>query len=264
MRPVRAWTARQRLEQARPGLERGRRGSEQEQRRGELERGEQRDRSPPRCARRPRSSVESAAGMPVRRCTASRAISRVNDPSIAKVSHNVIRPNRSRPRLSSWPSCAMALDGASTPVARAIATGNARKTVHGVDVPFPDSGAVPIGVRVQEPQRDHRQRHRHERHGHRREDAAAQVPEPGDARHHAAEGQRDEDPIRGQARHVGDDRARGGRHADARSSARSPRSAPRAAGRPSPPRRRRPWPRRRRPPRGTGGSAGRSSAGRAR
>ena len=44
------------------------------------------------------------------------------------VSASVPRPKRRRPRLSSWPSWAIEVAGASVPVASAIATGNARMT----------------------------------------------------------------------------------------------------------------------------------------
>lgn len=100
-------------------------------------------------AREARSAiwVLFAAGMPIRRCTASAVRPRVMVPTMPRVSHSVIRPNRRRPASSSWPSCAIAEDGASTPVARAIATGNANATAIGMPCP----GVVvivPVGCTV--------------------------------------------------------------------------------------------------------------------
>ena len=62
------------------------------------------------------------------RCTASAVRPSVSPPTMRRVSQSVTCPNRLRPRWSSCPSCAMAEEGASTPVASAIATGNARAT----------------------------------------------------------------------------------------------------------------------------------------
>ena len=64
---------------------------------------------------------------------------------MTKVSHSVIRPNRRRPTSSSSPSCAIADDGASMPVASAMATGNASATAKG--------GACPGVVVAGEPKR---------------------------------------------------------------------------------------------------------------
>ena len=72
--------------------------------------------------------VLSAGGMPMRRRTASQVMVRVTLPTMASVSHSVSRPKRRRPRSSSWASWAMADEGASTPVASAIATGKAKHT----------------------------------------------------------------------------------------------------------------------------------------
>ena len=47
----------------------------------------------------------------------------VSTPTSPTMSHSVSRPARRRPRSSSWSSCAIAFDGASTPVASAIPSG---------------------------------------------------------------------------------------------------------------------------------------------
>jgi hypothetical protein len=56
-------------------------------------------------------------------------------PTTARVSHSVIRPNRIRPLSSSWSSWAIAEDGASMPVASAMATGKARATASAGECP---------------------------------------------------------------------------------------------------------------------------------
>ena len=66
----------------------------------------------------------------------------VSVPTMPSVSHSVMRPKRRRPALSSCPNCAMADDGASTPVASAIATGKASRIATNVACP----GAVDAGA----------------------------------------------------------------------------------------------------------------------
>ena len=60
--------------------------------------------------------------------TASAVRPSVKVPTMPRVSHSVICPKRRRPRWSSCPNWAIAEEGASTPVARAIATGKASET----------------------------------------------------------------------------------------------------------------------------------------
>ena len=66
-------------------------------------------------------NVEFSLGSPIRRVMARATIDTVRVAASTNVSHSVARPKRSRPRSSSCPSCAIADDGASTPVASAIA-----------------------------------------------------------------------------------------------------------------------------------------------
>ena len=73
--------------------------------------------------------VESAGGIPIRRETASAERPRVRVATMASISQSVMRPKRRRPLSSSWPSWAIAEEGASTPVASAIATGKASSTL---------------------------------------------------------------------------------------------------------------------------------------
>jgi hypothetical protein len=74
--------------------------------------------------------VEPAAGIPTSRRTPAAVMPAVSQTTMPIMSHNVVRPNRTLPALSSYPSCAIADDGASTPVARAMLTGRASSTAN--------------------------------------------------------------------------------------------------------------------------------------
>lgn len=87
-----------------------------------------------------RSGLSRWGGTPMFRCTSSAVKPRVRVPTTITVSHSVIRPNLRRSRSSSSPSCAIADDGASMPVARAMATGNASATAMGAA--WPGSGVA--------------------------------------------------------------------------------------------------------------------------
>ncbi len=79
--------------------------------------------------------VEFRGGSPTCSRTPSVAMPRVSQTTIPTMSHSVVRPNRSRPALSSWPSWAIADEGASTPVARAMPTGKATSTPSTAECP---------------------------------------------------------------------------------------------------------------------------------
>jgi len=102
-------------------------------------------RPPPPVAARATSAiwVESPGGRPTRSFTATAVRPIVSQPTIASVSHRVTRPKCTFPRWSSCPSCATADDGASTPVASAIATGNASSTASGSEPWAPAGWSTP-------------------------------------------------------------------------------------------------------------------------
>src|SRR5438128_10030128 len=79
--------------------------------------------------------VELDGGMPMCSRAALTVRPLVSHTTIASMSQSVTRPKRRRPRSSSWPSWAIADDGASTPVASAIATGNDKSTASGAPWP---------------------------------------------------------------------------------------------------------------------------------
>ena len=91
---------------------------------------------------------------------------------------SVPRPKRARPRLSSWPSWAIAVAGASVPVANAIATGKASSTATRAGLAGPVMGALPWWIaRRREAQGEHRDGGEDEQAGHDREDQPAAVAE---------------------------------------------------------------------------------------
>jgi hypothetical protein len=72
--------------------------------------------------------VESGFGMPTWRRTASSVSPIVSPETISSVSTIVVRAKRRRSAGPSWPSWAIAVAGASVPVASAIATGKDNTT----------------------------------------------------------------------------------------------------------------------------------------
>src|SRR5215470_13809451 len=87
--------------------------------------------------------VELGAGMPTCSRTASPARPTVSPATMTNVAARVPRANRRRSAGPSWPSWAMAVDGASVPVASAIATGNENTTANSGSPSGPVTGAAP-------------------------------------------------------------------------------------------------------------------------
>ena len=213
-RAVRA-DQRQRLQQARAGQVRGRGGGEQQQRARGLERGEQ---GAVADARRGHLGEQRRVGrgQPDAEVTSRPAIPIVSTPTIPTMSQIVHCPNRRRSRRPSWPSCAIASDGASIPVASAIASGIASST--GIRDASATSGCPsPARASTPAPPSDAEGEYR--------------APTPGTPAsrprtHPAAVAERDPDRderrrgrgpgprARGEGRHVGDDRRRARRAAD--------------------------------------------------
>jgi hypothetical protein len=81
--------------------------------------------------------------MPTCSRTASSAIPTVRPATITNVVARVPRANRRRSAGPSWPSCAIAVDGASVPVASAMATGKENSTANSRSPSGPVTGAAP-------------------------------------------------------------------------------------------------------------------------
>lgn len=84
--------------------------------------------------------------MPMCSRPASAVSATVRPPTITTSRTSVPRPKCLRAVSSRWPSCAMAVEGASTPVAKAIATGNASSTANVAECApgFGVAGACPM------------------------------------------------------------------------------------------------------------------------